>query len=162
MTLELQTNRYDRLTPNATTDDGVTISCPYYITLTPDQKKNILNAFRRVKTKELLEAGFQKTEVRPDSWVTVQDNTAPVMAPCEQTLEMTEDSLRYLLFSRQGLQERLFHKLCNITGLHFVSKEDILEAFRLWVESNYEQQTTKTADKPSKRTKKTVASKSTS
>ena len=158
--IELHTNRYDRLTPNSTTEDGVTISCPYYITLTADQKKSILNAFRKVKTKELLEAGYKKQQSpNPDSWVVVQDNTTPPMTACESELGMTEDSLRYLLFSRQGLQERLYHKLATITGIQLVSKEDIMEVFRLWVEANYEGPTTKTTNKTGKRKSKAVTTK---
>ena len=160
MTIELHTNRYDRLTPNSTIDNGVTVSCPYYITLTSDQKKYILNEFRKVKTKELLEAGYKKSQSpNPNSWVTVEDKTSPPMTACENELGMTEDALRYCLFSRQGLQERLYHKLANITGVQLVSKEDLIEVFRLWVEANYEGPTTKTTNKTSKRTKKAVTAK---
>ena len=156
MNIELIPNRYNRLTPNATNTQGVTISCPYYISLTSDQKKALLNGFRKVKTQQLLELGYQKTvSPNPDSWVTVETNTSPPMTPCEELLGMTEDSLRYLLFGRQGIQERLYHKLANVTGLHFVTKEEIIESFRLWVETNYEQPETKTTNKRGKRKSKT-------
>ena len=46
---------------------------------------------------------------------------------------MTEENLKQVLFSRNGLPERLILKLQRITGIELVSREQIEETQRAWV-----------------------------
>lgn len=103
----LSANRYGAITPTAIQPTGVSISTPIYIGPTRDQLKALLNGFRRA----LMERGRE----------------------VEEELGMSEENLRSVLFSRNGLPERLILKLQRITGIELVSREQIEATQRAWV-----------------------------
>ena len=127
MTLALQTNRYQTKVPTAITESGLTISVPFYLNPTSDQKKALLNAFRTIKAQQLDDMGYN-TERQSNSVVVI--DTPPVaLTPIEEELGMTEDNLRMALFSRQGLQERLILKLQRLTGLTLFTRDEVRNTF---------------------------------
>lgn len=105
--MELQINRYGEMTPTAIQSNGVAISTPIYIQLTKEQNKAILNAIRTAISR---------------------DGEA-----VESELGVSEANLRYLLFARNGLPERLLLKLQEVTGLEIVSKEQIEDTYQSWI-----------------------------
>ena len=114
----LTTNRYGQVSPTLIQETGVGISCPFYISLTPDQKKSLLNTFRQIKTEQL---------------VNIDENKASqetLGTPIEKALGMNEESLRYTLFSRQGLPERLFIRLQKLTGVVLISRNEVEETYK--------------------------------
>ena len=155
--MELQQNRYSATVPTCINDLGTSISTPFYISPTADQKKTLLNAFRVIKQKQLIEAGF-KTE-RTEGSLVVVDYKQPPQAPIEVELGITEDNLRLMLFSRQGIQERLIIKLQELTGVKVFSKAEVLETFTHWLNhllpDDENTRTQKTTKAPVRRTKRT-------
>ena len=108
LTTRLSVNRYRQTTPTAIQPNGVSISCPLYIGPTRDQLKALLNGFRQA----LVERGHA----------------------VEEELGMSEENLRQMLFSRNGLPERLILKLQRITGIELVSREQIEATQQAWVD----------------------------
>ena len=108
LTTNLSVNRYRQVTPTAIPANGVSISCPLYIGPTRDQLKALLNGFRTA----VMERGHK----------------------AEEELGMTEENLKQVLFSRNGLPERLILKLQRITGIELVSREQIEATQRAWVD----------------------------
>ena len=159
---ELLKNRYDKVTPTHIQTNGCSISTPIYITPTSDQTKHLLNAFRDVVAKQRLEMGF---EIKPESRIGVQVVTqqTPPQTPAELELGMTEESLRYALFSRRGLAERLVLQLQQITGIQLVTREAIENTVKAWLdtlefnENKGTQSTRKTSKTTKPRTKPTVS-----
>ena len=80
------TNRYRQVSPTLIQETGVGISCPFYISLTLDQKKSFLNTFRQIKTKQL--GNNSKNKLSQELLET----------PKEKALGMNEESLKYTLF----------------------------------------------------------------
>jgi hypothetical protein len=105
--MNLSTNRYNQTTPTAIQSSGATISVPIYIAPTRDQLKAILNGFRAA-------VGSRGQAV-------------------EAELGMDESALRTVLFSRNGLPERLILKLQRITGIELVNREQIEATQKAWV-----------------------------
>ena len=103
--MNLQTNRYNTTVPTAINDEGCSISVPFYIQPTNDQKKTLLNAFRNIKNQQLIDMGYNP--LRKENSLVVVDSMAPPQTAIEGELGMNEENLRLHLFSRQGLQERL-------------------------------------------------------
>tara|TARA_B100001989_G_C24437419_1_gene412204 strand:+ start:305 stop:679 length:375 start_codon:yes stop_codon:yes gene_type:complete len=118
----LTTNRYGQVSPTLIQETGVGISCPFYISLTPDQKKSLLNSFRQIKTEQLANIN----ENNPSQ--------EPLGTPIEQALGMNEESLRYTLFSRQGLPERLLIRLQKLTGVVLISRNEVEETYKQWLD----------------------------
>lgn len=143
--MNLQTNRYNTMVPTAINATGTAISVPFYIQPTTDQKKALLNGFRVVKQKQLLDMGFDNT--RNEGRIAVVDNTAPPQTQAEIDLGMTEENLRLALFSRTGLHERLVLKLQEITGIEVFKREDVETTFKLWLDHLYENQSIKAPTK---------------
>ena len=112
--MNLQINRYNITVPTAVTDSGLTISTPFYISPTTDQRKQLLNEFRTIKNQQLLEMGY--TNTTDNGNLKVVDNTKPPLTPIEQELGMDETNLRMAIFSRTGLQERVVMKLQKLTN----------------------------------------------
>lgn len=106
--MTLCTNRYQQVTPTSILPTGVAISTPIYVAPTRDQLKALLNGFRRA----VMERGHA----------------------AEEELGMTEENLRQMLFSRNGLPERLILKLQRITGIELVSREQIEATQQAWVD----------------------------
>ena len=153
--MELIINRYNQTTPTAIASSGVSISTPVYIKLTSDQSKQYLNAFRKVVAKERSELGYDDTP-KTVGQLAVETKTTPPLTPSEQELGMTEDSIRYALFSRQGTPERLILKLSKITGVYVTTRQEIEQVFSLWLDEWYptdEQSKAKTTSQTSKKTK---------
>ena len=150
MTIKLLTNRYSQVTPTHITANGCSISTPIYLSPTNDQSKELLNAFREVVRKQRLEMGYQDTPIDHGS-IQVQTATTPPQTPAEQDLGMNEETLRYALFSRTGIAERLIIKLCEITGVELVSRKQIEDNLKSWLDHLYGEQP--------KRTRKTRSSK---
>jgi hypothetical protein len=134
---KLVTNRYNQLTPTSIQSNGCAISTPFYINPTTDQTKQLLNAFRTVKQKELLEAGFNNEPTISPGGLVIQTNTALPLAPIEQEIGMNEDSLRHVLFGRQGIPERLVLKLQRLTGVYVITREQIEDTFQQWLDYLY-------------------------
>jgi len=118
----LTTNRYGQVSPTLIQETGVGISCPFYISLTPDQKKSLLNTFRQIKTEQLTNSDKSKP------------SQEPLGTPIEQALGMNEESLRYTLFSRQGLPERLLIRLQKLTGVVLISRNEVEETYSKWLD----------------------------
>ena len=134
--MELQINRYGTYVPTAINTSGTAISVPFYVQPTTDQKKALLNGFRVVKQKQLLEMGFDNT--RKEGQMVVVTNNQPPQTQIEVELGMTEENLRLQLFSRTGLQERLVHKLQQLTGVEVFTRKEVEETFKLWLDHLYE------------------------
>lgn len=133
---KLITNRYQQKTPTTIQESGLAISTPIYINPTTDQTKQLLNAFRTVKQKQLLEIGYETQTVTPGGLV-IETASAPPLTPIEQELGMNEEGLRQVLFSRQGIPERLIMKLQRTTGVYVVTRAQIEETFTAWLDHLY-------------------------
>ena len=150
--MKLITNRYNQVTPTGITSNGLSISTPIYINLTTEQGKQLLNAFRTVVANQRRELGY---EDKPKSvgQLSVETKTTPPLTQAEKDIGMTEESLRYALFARQGTPERLVLKLCSITGVFFTTRQEIEEVFGLWLDTFFDtndKSTAKTTSKTSK------------
>jgi hypothetical protein len=135
-TTPLITNRYGQATPTTIQDNGCAISCPFYINPTSDQTKQLLNAFRRIKTQQLIELGFN-TETTSKSGIVVDTAVKPPTTPIEEELGMNEEALRYVLFGRQGIQERLFIKLQRLTGVYLITRQQVVDTYTKWLDTLY-------------------------
>ena len=131
--MTLTRNRFDQITPTHITESGATISCPFYINLTTDQKKLLLNTFRSIKQRQLAGLGYTD-EARQEGSISVVTATTPPQTNIEIESGVNEENLRLLLFSRQGVQERLILKLQHLTGLEFVTKDQVLKTFNAWAD----------------------------
>ena len=154
--MELIINRYNQSTPTAITSNGLAISTPIYLKLTSDQSKQYLNAFRKVVAKQRLELGYEDT-TKTVGQLAVETKSTPPLTPAEQEVGMTEDSIRYALFSRQGTPERLILKLSQITGVYVTTRQELEEVFSLWLDEWYPtdgQQKAKTTSQTRKATTK--------
>ena len=118
----LTTNRYGQVSPTLIQETGVGISCPFYISLTPDQKKSLLNTFRQIKTEQLANINGNNPSQKP------------LGTPIEEALGMNEESLRYTLFSRQGLPERLLIRLQKLTGVILIRRNEVEETYTKWLD----------------------------
>ena len=115
--MTLQTNRYGQVVPSAINQSGTCLSTPLYISPSTEVKKALLNAFRSIRTEQLSGMGYSQD--RPEGSIVVVDATAAPLTPIENELGMNEESLRLLLFGRNGLQEKLVLKLQRLTGISF-------------------------------------------
>ena len=161
MTMNLQISRYNVVTPGAINDQGTLISCPVYISPSMDRRKELLNAFRTVKTKQLLEAGYSN-QPRQEGSISVHTAVTPPQTPIEVELGTNEEALRMMLFNKQGLNEKFLLKLQRLTGCEVVTREEIEETTRLWIEHIYGQQDVQTPAKTSNkvsRSRKATATK---
>lgn len=132
MTLTLQHNRYDTVVPTVITESGCSISVPFYLNPTNDKKKEILNAFRTIKSEQLIKMNYSSD--RSSGSLVVTDNTNPPQTEIEIKLGMNEANLRNLLFSRGGLQERIVIQLQELTGVQIFTKSEVQTAFKLWLD----------------------------
>lgn len=163
--MNLIQNRYQQLTPTAITSDGVGISCPVYINLTTDQSKGLLNAFRNVVAEQRIQMGFNPKPVSSSlGELSVETSVLPPQSQAEVELGMSVESLRYALFNKGGIAERIVLKLQELTGLVYVTSDQVSEVQQLWLSHifNYEHKGTQAPSKTSKpnkssKTKATVA-----
>lgn len=157
--MELIKNRYDQVTPTAVTPNGLAISTPIYLNLTQDQGKQLLNAFRTVVANQRKELGYDDTP-KSVGHLSVETKTTPPITPAEQDLGMSEEALRYALFSKGGTAERLVLKLCRITGVYVTNRQELEQVFSLWLDNFY---TTngKSKTKPTSKTRKPTTRRST-
>lgn len=160
--MNLIQNRYHQYTPTAITSDGVGISCPVYINLTNDQSKALLNEFRNVVARQRIEMGFNPKPVGSSlGELAVETAVLPPQSQAEVDLGMSEESLRYALFNKGGIAERIVLKLQEITGLTFVTSAQVAEVQSLWLSHifDYENKGITTTSKTGKRNKspKTVS-----
>ena len=145
MTKSLITNRYNVKSPTMLTEKGTAVSVPMYFNPSVDKKKEMLNAFRVIKQEQLVEMGYNTP--RESNSVVVVDQTAPTLTPIEQELGMNEDSLRAVLFARQGITDRTIKKLQDLTGVSCVTRRDVEAAQKLWNDEIFGiKKTTKTSD----------------
>lgn len=160
--MNLITNRYNQTTPTGLTADGVGISCPIYLNLTADQSKALLNAFRDVVARQRIEMGFNETPTNSTlGELSVETTVTPPQTTAENELGMSVEALRYALFSKGGVAERLILKLQELTNLTFVTSQQVAEVQSLWLSHifSYEQNGIKT---PSKKGKSNKSSKTVS
>ena len=80
------------------------------------------NTFRQIKTEQLVNSSEAKS------------SQEPLGTPIEQALGMNEESLRYTLFSRQGLPERLLIRLQKLTGVVLISRNEVEETYSKWLD----------------------------
>jgi hypothetical protein len=132
----LVTNRYGVLNPTAIQENGTAISVPFYICPTPDQTKQLLNAFRNVKQKQLIELGWEQSH-KSIGTLSVETFTTPPITPIEQALGVNEDNLRHILFARQGIQERVLIKLMRLTGVYLITREQVEHTYKQWLDHLY-------------------------
>lgn len=163
MTAELIINRYGQTTPTSIQENGCAISTPFYINPTTDQTKQLLNAFRNIKQRQLLELGYNN-QASTKSGLVVATAITPPQTPIEEELGMNEEALRYVLFGRQGIQERLFIKLQRLTGVYLITREQIEDTYTAWLntlfgdeQSTASKATTTTSPRQSKTRKKEEA-----
>ena len=159
--MNLITNRYNQKSPTVITSNGLSISTPIYLGLTNDQAKQILNAFRSIVAKQRRELGYVDTP-RSVGQLSVETKTTPPTTPAEDELGMSEESLRFALFGRNGTPERLVLKLCRITCVHLTTRTELEQVFSLWLDEWYptdEQSTTQQTCKPSQEAQSTRATK---
>ena len=159
--MNLITNRYNQKAPTAITKNGLSISTPIYLGLTSDQAKQMLNAFRSIVADQRRERGYVDTP-RSVGQLSVETRTTPPTTPAEDELGMSEESLRFALFGRNGTPERLVLKLCRITGVHLATRTELEQVFSLWLDEWYptdEQSTTQQTCKPSQEAQLTRATK---
>jgi hypothetical protein len=143
-------SRYGGLTANSISDEGTVVGTPIYITPSQEKKKELINAFRRIKTEQLIEAGWSDTSIS-STGIKVVDSTAAPLTPIEMAAGFAEAELRMHLFSRQGLAERTIIKLQALTGVEVVSKEQLIESFNNWIEYVFDDQATPPGSKPRKK-----------
>ena len=136
-----QTNRYGASTPTSFTSTGIAVSTPVYITLNTEASKALLNAFREIKRQQLHELGY--SEVRTSNNLMVVSRGEQPQTQIEKDSGFNEETLRQVLFTRNGISERTIIKLQNLTGIKVVSKQETKEAMRLWHNALYDQQSTK-------------------
>ena len=134
--MTLQTNRYGQVSPTAVLPNGVAVSVPFYISPTTDQLKQLLNAFRFIRDKQLVEMGHTTTRVGNGS-ISIETFVKPPITPIEQQLGCDEENLRHALFTRNGIQERLLLKLQRLTGIELVSREQVEETYQMWLDNLY-------------------------
>ena len=141
------------------------MSTPVYVTPTGDQLKAVLNAFRNVVHQQRTEMGF-KPSTTPANGISVTTATKPGNTPAEDAIGMTEEALRYALFQRKGLPDRLIFKLQEITGVELVSREAVMATLQTWLDhmnlhgcsqANNENKGTKRTRKTSKTTAKSAS-----
>ena len=159
--MNLITNRYKQKAPTAVTKKGLYISTPIYLGLTNDPAKQMLNAFRSIVADQRRECGYVDTP-RSVGQLSVETRTTPPTTPAEDELGMSEESLRFALFGRNGTPERLVLKLCRITGVHLATRTELEQVFSLCLDEWYptdEQSTTQPTCKSSKEAKSTRATK---
>ena len=133
---QLQTNRYGQTSPTAVLPNGVAVSVPFYISPTTDQLKQLLNAFRFIRDKQLVEMGHTTTRSGNGS-ISIETFVKPPITPIEQQLGCDEENLRHALFTRNGIQERLLLKLQRLTGIELVSREQVEETYQMWLDNLY-------------------------
>ena len=156
---QLQTNRYGQTSPTAVQPNGVAISVPFYISPTTDQLKQLLNAFRYIVSEQLMEMGHTNTRPAANGSISIETFVKPPITPIEQQLGCDEENLRHALFTRNGIQERLILKLQRLTGIELVSREQVEETYKMWLDNLYSytytdgQSAASTPDKASQRGK---------
>lgn len=157
----LITNRYNQITPTRILANGCSVSVPIYFSPTTDQSKELLNKFRDAVRAERLKKGWNDGPVTSPGGVAVQTAQKAPMTDVENELGMTEDTLRYALFGRQGIPERLFFKLCALTNTELVKRDEITETYDEWLghllQDKNENKRTKRTAKTSKTTDKSTA-----
>ena len=57
---QYQRNKLLRISPTLIQETGVGIRFPFYISLTPDHKKSLLNTFKQIKTEQLVNSDENK------------------------------------------------------------------------------------------------------
>jgi hypothetical protein len=85
----------------------------------------------------LLEAGFNNEPVVTPGGIVVETAKSFPLAPIEQELGMNEEALRQVLFARQGIPERLVFKLQRLTGVYLVTREQIEDTYKQWLDYLY-------------------------
>ena len=102
----LTRNRYEQVKPTVIQSNGASISTPIYIGLTTEQNKMLLNGFRTA-----LQARGKTVE---------------------EELGMNEENLRYALFGRNGVPERLVLRLQRLTSIQLITRAQVEAAFGAW------------------------------
>ena len=69
--------------------------------------------------------------------ISIETFVKPPITPIEQQLGCDEQNLRHALFTRTGIQERLIIKLQQLTGIELVSREQVEETYKLWLDNLY-------------------------
>ena len=135
--LKLVENRYQQPTPTVIQENGIAISVPVYLAPTKDQLKGLLNAFRTIKNKQLIELGYTPTHQRSIGSLAVETKTEVPKTPIELEMGVDEENLRFQLFGRNGIPERMLLKLCRLTGVYLVTREQIEHTYKLWLDHLY-------------------------
>ena len=161
-----QVNRYQEPTPTSYTSSGLAISSPLYLSLTAEQAKSLLNGYRDVKRKQLMEMGFSESTSR--NGLQIIDHTNAPITDIEKESGFSETALRTVIFGRSGIAERIVLKLQKLTGVYVVTRDELVAAQTAWIDALYEKldlnkaakTTSTTSTKPkTRRTAKSTASK---
>ena len=133
--MALTISRYGEVSPTEIHSSGIAVSTPIYITLTSDQRKALLNRFRQIKQEQLAATNSPVNDPGEASKHSYDiDAQATGLTPVEDLLGMSEEHLRYALFSRNGIPERLVVKLQRITGLELVNRREIEATVIGWLD----------------------------
>lgn len=106
-----------------TTDSGVRISCPVYIDLNNNQRKELLNACRTV-------AHSSETVAVPSKSGISVATTVGGLNKLESYLGCSLDILRGTLFQRGGLSADLVLKIQLATGVEIVPTKELEAALK--------------------------------
>jgi len=161
---QLGSSRCGQTTPTLIQANGCSISTPIYFTPTPDQLKTILNAFREKVRQQRFELGWSDEAVVTEHGVRTVTAITPPKTSIEEELGMNEENLRYVLFQRTGIPERLMVKLMTLCGVELVTREAIEATYTEWLDHLYgnEDKRTKATRKTSKSAKTKTSSAATS
>ena len=159
--MTLVTNRYGVVTPTQIHSTGIGVSTPIYLTPSSDHLKALLNKFREIKAQQLIDMGWKEERPVGASGLVVADKTAPPKTQIETDLGMDEENLRFALFGRNGIQERLVIKLQVLTGMDLVSRSQIEETFALWLDHLFQTSDAKPAGTAKKKTSPKTKAKAT-
>ena len=137
--MALTISRYGEVSPTEIHSSGIAVSTPIYITLTSDQRKALLNRFRQIKQEQLATTNCLvddpgEASKRSDG----TDAQATGLTLVEDLLGVPEEHLRYGLFSRNGMPERLVVSLQRITGLELVNRREIEATVIGWLDYLFE------------------------
>ena len=147
--LTLQSNRYSSVVPTTILESGLCVSVPFYLSPNTEQKKAVLNKFREIKTSQLIDLGYSQRH--SSGQLVVETASTPPQTQIELELGMNEDNLRSALFSRQGIQERLILKLQKLTGIQLITRKDVENTYKLWLDYLFDDEN----KRPAKSTKTT-------
>ena len=154
--MTLITNRYGQVSPTSIYENGASVSTPMYFKPTSDQGKEILNAFRDLVKRQRQDMGYSDKPVLSTNGIAVQTASQVPQTPAEAELGMSEEALRYAIFSRQGIADRLIIKLCRLCNIELIPRSFIEQSVKEWLDHLYMENEELGTKKPNTTNKRTT------